>query len=182
MNANQNLQLSLSLGLPLHPPEDIDLEIFNSIQSPDYKQGKPIEDMNRLFNKQVIVDDQTTLDINTIEVPGFIGIADEEIITNSQGNKISGHEDIVQFLDRYGLLVCTYQYNKDRYGKEIDLRQSPQSASQVNDLMEIFIKNEGHHSGAIVPAIREGEKKLLLPLTNQIVIILVYMVKTVLLR
>ncbi|MBE9217114.1 hypothetical protein IQ247_31450 [Plectonema cf. radiosum LEGE 06105] len=157
MNANNNFDVSLSL--PLHPPEDIDLEIFNSIQSPDYKQGKPIEDMKRLFHKQVIVDDQTTLDINTIEVPGFIGIADEEIITNSQGNKISGHEDIVQFLDQYGLLVCTYQYNKDRYGKEIDLRQSPQSASQVNDLMEIFIKNEGHHSGTIVPAIREGEKQ-----------------------
>ena len=153
MDANNNLRTTRDL--PLHPPEDIDLEIFNSIQGPDYKQGKPVEDMKRLFNKKVIVDDETSLDIETIKVPGFIGIADEEIITDRE-KTVSGHEDIVQFLEQYGLLVCTYQYNKDRYGKEIDLRRSPQSHSEINDLMEIFIKNEGHHSGAIVPAIREG--------------------------
>ncbi len=152
MNANY---LPSNSDLPLHPPEDIDLELFNSIQGPDYKQGKPVEDMKRLFNKKVIVDNETSLDIETIKVPGFIGIADEEIITDRE-KTVSGHEDIVQFLEQYGLLVCTYQYNKDRYGKEIDLRRSPQSHSEINDLMEIFIKNEGHHSGAIVPAIREG--------------------------
>ena len=153
MNANH---LPVNSDLPLHPAKDIDLEVFNSIQGPDYKQGKPVEDMKRLFNKQVIVDDETLLDIETIKVPGFIGIADEEIVTISEGKTVSGHKDIVQFLEEYGLLVCTYQYNKDRYGKAIDLRQPPQSHSEVNDLMEIFIKNEGHHSGAIVPAIREG--------------------------
>ncbi len=153
MNANH---LPVNSSLPLHPAKDVDLDVFNSIQGPDYKQGKPVEDMKRLFNKQVIVDDETLLDIETIKVPGFIGIADEEIVTNSQGETVSGHKDIVQFLEEYALLVCTFQYNKDRYGKEIDLRRSPQSYSEVNDLMEIFIKNEGHHSGAIVPAIREG--------------------------
>ncbi|WP_414624074.1 hypothetical protein [Calothrix sp. CCY 0018] len=156
MNANH---LPVNSGLPLHPAKDVNLDVFNSIQGPDYKQGKPVEDMKRLFNKQVIVDDETLLDIETIKVPGFIGIADEEIVTNSQGETVSGHKDIVQFLEKYGLLVCTFQYNKDRYGKEIDLRRSPQSYSEINDLMEIFIKNEGHHSGIIVPAIRKGEKQ-----------------------
>ena len=156
MNANH---LPVNSGLPLHPAEDIDLEVFNSIQGPDYKEGKPVEDMKRLFHKQVIVEDDVLLDIETINVPGFIGIADEEIVTNPQEQQVSGHEDIANFLGRYGLLVCTYQYNKDRYGKEIDLRRSPQSHSEVNDLMEIFIKNEGHHSGIIVPAVREGEKQ-----------------------
>lgn len=143
----------LSSGLPLHPSQDVDLEVFNSIQGPDYAQGKPVEDMKRLFNKEVIVDDEVSLDIETIKVPGFIGIADEETITNPEGKSVSGHKDIVQFLERYGLLVCTYQYNKDRYGEAIDLRESPDNYK----LMEIFIKNEGHHSGVIVPAIREGE-------------------------
>ncbi|MGB6298510.1 MAG: hypothetical protein WBF90_20325 [Rivularia sp. (in: cyanobacteria)] len=150
MNANN--------ALPLHLAKDVDLGVFNSIQGPDHKEGKPVEDMKRLFNKQVIVDDETLLDIETIKVPGFIGIADEEIVINPQGETVSGHQDIVQFLEEYGLLVCTFQYNKDRYGKEIDLRRSPQSYSEISDLMEIFIKNEGHHSGVIVPAIREGEK------------------------
>ncbi len=157
MNANNDLQVNTVL--PLYSPEDVDLEVFNSIQDPDYKQGKPVKDMKRLFNKQVIVDDETLLDIQTIKVPGFIGIADEEIVTNSQGKSVSGHEDIVQFLEEYGLLVCTYQYNKDRYGKVIDLRWSPQSNYEINELMEVFIKNEGHHSGVIVPAIREGGTK-----------------------
>jgi len=157
MNANNNFQENT--GLPLHPAEDVDLEIFNSIQGPDYKEGKPIKDLKRLFNKQVIVDDETILNIETIKTPGFIGIADEEIISNSEGKTISGHEDIVKFLKQYSLLICTFQYNKDRYGKVIDLRWSPQSNYEVNELMEIFIKNEGHHSGAIVPAVREGGTK-----------------------
>jgi hypothetical protein len=157
MNGNNHLFANNSL--PLHPPKDVDLKVFNSIQSPDYKQGKPIEDMKRLFNKQVIVDNETLLDIETIKVPGFIGIADEENVINPQGINVSGHKDIVQFLEQYGLLICTYVYNKDRYGKEIDLRRSPQSYSEINDLLEIFIKNEGHHSGVIVPAIREDGKK-----------------------
>ena len=157
MNANSSLQSNT--GLPLRSPQDVDLASFNSIQSPDYEQGKPIEDMKRLFNKQVIVDNDTLIDTQTIKVPGFIGIADEEIITNFEEELVSGHEDIVKFLDKYGLLICTYQYNKDRYGKEIDLRREPQSSSEINDLMEIFIKNEGHHSGAIVPALRDTGNK-----------------------
>ncbi len=164
---NQNNYLQSSFGLPLHPPEDVNLSVFNSIQGPDYKQGEPVEDMKRLFNKQIIVDNETVLDIETIKVPGFIGIADEqtitnsqgEIVSNSQGKPVSGHEDIVHFLNQYGLIVCTYQYNKDRYGKEIDLRRSPQNVYEINNLMEIFIKNEGHHSGIIVPAIREDGTK-----------------------
>ncbi len=145
-----------SSDLPLHSAEDIDLEAFNSILNPHDIEGKPVEDMKRLFNKEVIVDDETLINVETIRVPGFIGIADWERITNYQGKSVSGHEDIVQFLQQYGLLVCTYQYNKDRYGQPIDLRQAPQSDYEIYNLMEIFIKNEGHHSGVIVPAIREG--------------------------
>ncbi|MEO1184617.1 MAG: hypothetical protein AAFX46_07865, partial [Cyanobacteria bacterium J06636_27] len=106
---NLNNSLLSNTGLPLHPAEEIDLEIFNSIQGPDYKDGKPVKDLKRLFNKQVIVDDETILNIETIKTPGFIGIADEEIINNSEGKTISGHEDIVQFLERYGLF-CTDRY------------------------------------------------------------------------
>ncbi|MBV6623812.1 MAG: hypothetical protein KI793_12900 [Rivularia sp. (in: Bacteria)] len=156
---NGNIDLQADRDLPLYSAKDVDLEVFNSIQSPDYKEGKPVEDMKRLFFKQVIVEDDAFLDAETIKVPGFIGIADEEIVTNPQGETVSGYEDIAKFLERYGLLVCTFQYNKDRYGKEIDLRRSPQSYSEINDLMEIFIKNEGHHSGIIVPAIREDGTK-----------------------
>ena len=156
---NANISLQSNTGLPLRSPQDVDLASFNSIQSPDYDQGKPIEDMKRLFNKQVIVENDTLIDAETIKVPGFIGIADEETIINFEEKPVSGHKDIVQFLDKHGLLICTYQYNKDRYGKEIDLRRQPQSDSEINDLMEIFIKNEGHHSGAIVPAVREAGNK-----------------------
>ncbi|MDJ0774040.1 MAG: hypothetical protein QNJ49_11555 [Mastigocoleus sp. MO_167.B18] len=148
-----------SADLPLYSSEDVDLEIFNSIRSPDDMQGKPVEDMKRLFHKEVIVDDETSLDTETIQVPGFIGIADEDTITNFEGKTVSGHQDIVQFLNRYGLLVCTYQYNKDRYGQAVDLRHPPQSDYDIHNLVEIFIKNEGHHSGVIVPAIRESGAK-----------------------
>ena len=33
---NLNNSLRSNAGLPLHPAEDVDLEIFNSIQGPDY--------------------------------------------------------------------------------------------------------------------------------------------------
>jgi S-layer homology domain len=138
--------------LPLRSAEQVDLTIFNhaDMRSPDYKDGEQVKDMRRLFHKQVIVDNETRLDVETIKVPGFIGISDEEKVKDPQNNTVSGYEDIVKFLDKYGLLICTYTYHKDRYGKAIDLRSRPSE----DDLMEIVIKNEGHHSGAILPALR----------------------------
>ncbi|NJM70877.1 MAG: hypothetical protein HC862_11965 [Scytonema sp. RU_4_4] len=158
MSENNNNLQQTDNTLPLRSAEDVDLATFNKLRSPDDKQGKPVKDMRRLFHKQVIIDNETTLDVETIKVPGFIGIADEQKIKDSNGNTVSGHEDIVQFLDRYGLLICTYQYNKDRYGQAIDLRNPPKDY-ELSDLVEIFIKNEGHHSGAIVPALWNGGVK-----------------------
>ncbi|NWF61149.1 MAG: hypothetical protein HXY43_18305 [Fischerella sp.] len=144
--------------LPLRSPEEVDLNIFNGIKGPDDRGSSAVKDMKQLFHKLVVVDDETLLNIETIKVPGFIGISDEQQVYDPQGNTISGHEDILKFLDAYGLLVCTYQYHKDRYGTIIDLRWPPNEQEQY-DLMEIFIKNEGHHSGAILPAQRfTGEK------------------------
>ena len=149
---------NIDRDLPLRSPEDIDLTAFNALRGPDYDGGKPVEDASRLFNKQLIIDDQTTLDIQTIRVPGFIGIADALQVTDPNGNAISGHADIVKFLEKYGPLICTYQYNKDRYGLPVDLRNPPQDSKETYKLKEILIKNEGHHSGAIVPARRRDEK------------------------
>jgi hypothetical protein len=69
------LQMSENNSLPLHSPEDVDLKIFNAIKSPDYNNGKPIKDIRRLFYKQVILDDETILSVETIKIPGYIGIA-----------------------------------------------------------------------------------------------------------
>ena len=51
---NLNNSLLPSTGLPLHPAEDIDLEIFNSIQGPDYKDGKPVKDLKRLLGNDLM--------------------------------------------------------------------------------------------------------------------------------
>ncbi|PMB00497.1 hypothetical protein CEN45_06480 [Fischerella thermalis CCMEE 5198] len=144
--------------LPLRSPEEVDLNIFNAIKGPDDQGSLPVKDIKRLFHKMVVVDDETLLNAETIKVPGFIGISDQPQVSDAQGNTVSGYEDILKFIDKYGLLVCTYQYNKDRYGRVIDLRWPPNDQEQY-ELMEIFIKNEGHHSGAIIPAQRfTGEK------------------------
>jgi hypothetical protein len=143
--------------VPLRAPEAIDLEAFNLLVSSDYLKGQPIKDVRRLFYKEIILDDENIITSETIKTPGFIGIADDLEVLDPQQKTVSGHEDIVQYLDRDGLLICSYQYNKDRYGKAIDLRWPPTKA-EFADLMEVVIKNEGHHAGAIVPAVRDGKK------------------------
>lgn len=150
MNKNQT-------KLSLRSPQDIDLIAFNKIRSLDNKGGKPVKDLKRLFYKDIIIDDERLITSETIINPGFIGIADEVLLNDSEGKIVSGHEDIIKFLERDGLLICTYQSNKDRYGKVIDLRYPP-NEDEVSELMEIFIKNEGHHSGAIIPALRNGNQ------------------------
>lgn len=143
-----------SAKLPLYQPADIDLNKFNTLVG-DWA-GKPVEDMRRLFVKQVILDDQTTLDVDTLKVPGFIGISDAVQVKNPQGKSVSGHEDITKFIKQDGLLICTYQWNKERYGTPIDTRRPLEG----DLLTEAFIKNEGHHSGAIVPAQRLENGKM----------------------
>jgi hypothetical protein len=134
--------------LPLRSPDDIDLKGFNQLVGD--RPGKPVEDMKRFFVKQVILDDQTTVDVTPIKVPGFIGISDSQTVTDPRGNSVSGHEDIAKFLARDGLYICTYQWNKEDYGIPVDTRQ----ALDEDTLVEVFMKNEGHHSGAVVPAQR----------------------------
>ncbi|MGK7947617.1 MAG: hypothetical protein AB4368_02100 [Xenococcaceae cyanobacterium] len=130
---------------------------FNALKSRTYQGGRPVKDMKRLFHKEVIVNDETLISTETIKIPGFIGIANDVEVKDSQEKIVSGHDDIIQFLDRDGLLICTYQYNKDRYGQVIDLRYPPNEIEKF-ELMEAFIKNEGSHTGAIVPAISNGKK------------------------
>lgn len=134
--------------MPLRSPAEIDLKRFNELVG-DWR-GKPVEDLKRLFVKQVILDDQTTIDVETVKVPGFIGIADGLQVTNFQGKTVSGHEDIATFLDRDGLYICTYLWHKERYGTPIDTRRPLDKQL----FLEAFMKNEGHHSGAVVPAQR----------------------------
>lgn len=141
-------------SLPLHSPDDVDLKIFNAIKSPDYQGGKAIKDMWRFFHKQIILDDETIVSVETIKVPGFIGIADASEISDPDNKIVSGSKDIIQFLDKYGLLICTYVYHKDCYGRIIDLRWQL-GENEQDILMETFVKNGGHHAGAIVPAMRD---------------------------
>jgi hypothetical protein len=154
MSENKQLQTVVD-GLPLRSPEDVDLSVFNSYKGPDDKGSVAVKDIKQLFHKLIVVDEETLINAETLKIPGFIGISDDEQVADPQDNTVYGYEDIIKFLDKYGLLICTYQYNKDRYGKIIDLRLPPNVEEQA-DLMDIFIKNEGHHSGAIVPAQRFG--------------------------
>ncbi|NJL65189.1 MAG: hypothetical protein HC903_29630 [Methylacidiphilales bacterium] len=147
--------MSENNNLPLRSPDDIDLKTFNAIKSFDYRDGKPIKDMRRLFHKQIILDDETILNVETIKIPGYIGIANLEYLADPDNKEVSGHDDIAKFLDEYGLLVCTYVYHKDVYGKIIDLRWSLLGESEQYELMETIIKGGGHHAGAIVPAMRD---------------------------
>ncbi len=143
----------LEPGMPIYPADYIDLERFNALIGDEPVLnwvGKPVEDMKRLFVKQVILDDETSVDVETLKTPGFIGICDDIDIIDPQGHSVSGHADTTQFLERDGLLICTFQWNKERYGIPIDTRQ------QIpNDIfVEAFGKNEAHHAGALVPARR----------------------------
>lgn len=155
MTENKDL-LQIIDNLPLRSADDVDLKTFNAIKSPDYQGGKPIKDMRKFFHKQIILDDETIVNVETIKVPGFIGIADDGEIPDPDGKVVSATKDIVQFLDKYGLLICTYVYHKDCYGRVLDLRWTL-SENEQDVLMETFIKNGGHHAGAIVPAMRDGK-------------------------
>lgn len=143
-----------STELPLRSPDAIDLSRFNALTG-DWA-GKPVENIRNLFVKPVILQDGSQINVETLKVPGFIGISDAPTVSDPEGKQVSGHASIVKFLEAYGLLICTYQWNKERYGTPFDLRQP----IPPELFTEGFIKNEGHHSGAIVPAMRSQNGQL----------------------
>lgn len=128
--------------MPLYSPDNVELKVFNAIKSPDHHNGKPIKDMQRFFYKQIVVDDETIISTEPFKVPGYIGIADSDTVTDPDNKQVSGHDDVAKFLDEYGLLICTYIYNKDRYGQLLDLRWALAESDQ-EDLMEMIIKGGG---------------------------------------
>ncbi|ACK72738.1 hypothetical protein PCC7424_4373 [Gloeothece citriformis PCC 7424] len=153
----------------LHDISDIHLEMFNFLENAEKDiQGTRIWDLSKLFFKQVIFDKVNTLissiDVETLTVPGFIGIADTtEKILDPENNRVNGYEDVRKLLNTEGLLICTYQYNKDRYGAPINLVEITEKQTQdwslgeLNDFRNFFINNEGHHTGTMVPATRKDD-------------------------
>ncbi|NEP15219.1 MAG: hypothetical protein F6K14_34635 [Symploca sp. SIO2C1] len=161
LQSSQN-SLELLTNQFLYSPEDLDLEILNSLARDSYfiqqahsaiPENKPVNNASALFNKQVILDDETILDIETLNVPGFIGITDELEIKDSESNCTPGYQDISQLLEKYGILICVYQWNRELYGIPIDIRSSHPTDVVSNFLVEqTIIKNDGNHSFGIVPA------------------------------
>ena len=140
----------------LTPPEQVDLERFNALLGDAHVLkwvGRPLKDIRRLFIKQVILDDDTTIDVETLKVPGFIPISDAIQVTGPNGHLVPAHTHAAEILERDGLLICTFQWHKERYGVSLDTRQ----AMEKDLFQEAFVKNEAHHAGAIVPARRKDQ-------------------------
>jgi hypothetical protein len=138
----------------LTPGECIDLERFNALLGDAHVLkwvGQPVDDIRRLFFKQVILDDETTIDVETLKVPGFIPISDAVTVTAANGQSVPAHTHAADILKRDGLLICTFQWHKERYGVPLDTRQPMEKEL----FQEAFVKNEAHHAGAIVPARRQ---------------------------
>ena len=102
--------LDSQADMPLFPPESIDLQGFNTLHGS--WQGGNVEDIKRLFVREITLDDETVLEVETIKVPGFIGISDDLELANTQGESVLGHADIAKFLARDGFLICTFQWHK----------------------------------------------------------------------
>ncbi|MEM9213041.1 MAG: peptidoglycan-binding protein [Cyanobacteria bacterium P01_F01_bin.150] len=139
----------------LYDPAQIDTERFNTLLGDAHILGwvgKPIADINDLFVKHVVLSDSVAEAIATFQTPGFIGIHDLDLVTAPSGQLVSGHNHLAQILERDGLLLCTFQWDKERYGEIYDTRR-PIAEEQFK---EGFIKGEAHHVGALVPAQRLG--------------------------
>ncbi len=144
----------------LYSPDFIDLERFNALlgDAEELKWvGKPLNDIRKLFVKQVILDDDTTIEVETLKVPGFLGISDDAEVVDAEETLVSAHAEAANILERDGLLIITFQWDKERHGVPLDTRQP----MEKDLLQEAFAKNEAHHAGALVPAERideEGQK------------------------
>lgn len=141
----------------LTPPEYIDLERFNALLGDAHVLkwvGKPLEDIRRLFIKQVVLDNTTIIEVETLKIPGFIPISDGLTVTDPSGQPVPAHPHAAEILERDGLLICTFQWHKERYGVPLDTRQPMEQEL----FQEAFVKNEAHHAGAIVPAQRKDSE------------------------
>ena len=141
-------------SVSLYPPEYVDVERFNTLLG-DAEElnwvGQPLTDIRKLFVKQVILDDETTIEVETMQVPGFIAISDPITVIDPHGKTVSAHEHIAQVLERDGLLIVTFQWDKERFGIPLDMRK-PMGEELFQ---EAFLKLEAHHAGTLVPARRQ---------------------------
>lgn len=147
--------------IALRSPEEIDLSVLNALARDPYflntadsvSMHQPLEDVRQLFVKQIILEDGTKVEVETVKVPGFIGIADEPHVTDPKGNFVSGYADIAQLLHQDGILICVYQWHRDLYGIPVDLRSSLSNNPNLEfQTKETILKNDGNHAFAIVPA------------------------------
>jgi hypothetical protein len=125
------LQGSGLQGGPIYPAEAVDVQQLNNIIYP----RNPLEDVRTLFSKQVIFDKNTTIQVDTITVPGYIGISDEFWVEDPKGNRVSGCADVAAILKTEDLLICTYQENPDTYGIPIDLSAKNDQSEEISGLV-----------------------------------------------
>ncbi len=112
---------------PIYPPEAVDIEKLNSV----LYSAKPLEDVRKLFSKQVVIDKDTSVQVETITVPGYIGVSDELFVEDPKGNRVSGYADMAAILKTEELLICTYQGNPQAYGTPIDLSHDSDLAEEI---------------------------------------------------
>jgi hypothetical protein len=116
---------------PIYPPEAVDIEKLNSF----IYSAKPLEDVRKLFSKQVVIDKDTTVQVDTITVPGYIGVSDELFVEDPKGNRVPGYADIAAILKAEDLLICTYQGNPQAYGTPIDLSRDNNQFEEISGLV-----------------------------------------------
>lgn len=124
-------QGSSSQGGPIYSAEAVDVQRLNNLIYPK----NPLEDVRTLFSKQVVVDKNTTVQVDTITVSGYIGISNEFEVDDPKGNRVSGCADVAAILKAEDLLICTYQENPNTYGVPIDLRAESDRFEEISGLV-----------------------------------------------
>lgn len=120
-----------SQGGPIYSAEAVDVQRLNNLIYP----RNPLEDVRTLFSKQVVVEKNTTVQVNTIAVPGYIGISNDFWVEDPKGNRVSGCADVTAILKTEDLLICTYQENPNTYGIPIDLSAENDQFEEISGLV-----------------------------------------------
>ncbi len=116
---------------PIYPAEAVDVARLNSF----INSTNPLEDIRKLFSKQVVIDKDTSMQVDTITVPGYIGVSDELFVEDPKGNRVSGCADIAAILKTEDLLICTYQGHPQAYGSPIDLSADQDQSKEISGLV-----------------------------------------------